>query len=87
MLYAFKQNDTYIGGERESSDQGHRAYKYVKLLKQAKRFCCVSDAINWLERTAYRNGELKSLFNGCLQLIRVKATEVEITYKEMGAVE
>ena len=86
MIYVFKQSDKYIGGERESSDQGHCAYKYVHQLSDAKTFVSVGQAINWLERTAYRNGESKSLYNGCLCLIKIEA-QTKTTYKEISIVE
>ena len=84
MLYVFKDgvsNGKYIGGERRSSNE---AYRYVTLLEHAKFFDSVKTAINWLEDAAYRNGERKECFNGCLQLIKVES--VPMQYKEIGPV-
>ena len=86
MLYVFKDdvfNGKYIGGEREPSDKTQcRAYRYVTSLKHAKFFDSVKEAINWLERVAYKSGEDKASFNGCLQLIRVESVPEQ--FKEVG---
>ena len=89
MLYVFKDsvttkkllNGKYVGGEE---DDPTFAYKYVDSLSGAKLFGSVSEAIDWLERTAYKNGKRQSCYNGCLRLMKVET--VPIQYKEIGEV-
>ena len=93
MLYAFKQNvipDSYIAGRKETNDNTGYAYQYTTFLSSAMIFSSVFDAISWLERTAYRNGELVLYYNGCLCLIRIESVPVApvpVQYKEIGLVE
>lgn len=87
MLYVFKDGITtdgkYVRGARATG--ASRAYDYVSLLSHAKLFKSVTEAIGWLERTAFENGEKEICYNGCLRLMRVES--VPIQFKEIGLVE
>ena len=92
MLYVFKKNITpcyYIAGRKETNDNTGHAYQHTTFLSSAMLFNSVPDAISWLERTAYHNGQQTLYFDGSLCLIRVESVPVSpvpVQYKEIGPV-
>ncbi len=93
MLYAFKkqigESYKYIAGAKEPQEVPYSSssitYTYTDSLLTARLFDSVSNAINWLERAAFRNGERNLSYDGNLCLIQVKLMPVQ--YKEIGLVE
>ncbi len=93
MLYVFKYGEALK--KREYISEGtdptqRRAYGYVTSLSDAKLFNTVTQAISWLERAAYQNGQRSACYNGCLHLVQVEAIPVKpvkTEYKEIGLVE
>ena len=79
------QTGTHIGYITEvMAYEKDGAYRYCEELKDAILFVTVDDALRWLERTAFHNGEHRDTsYSGSPQLVRV---EVEQTYTATGLV-
>ena len=81
------QTDTQPGYITEIfSYQQDGAYRYCKELKDAILFSSVADALRWLERTSFYNGEHNTSYSGSPQLVRVEVDQTA-AYTAVGLVE
>ena len=82
------QTDTKPGYITEIlSYQREGAYRYCRELKDAILFSTVDEALRWLERTSFYNGQNGGSFSGSPRLVRVEVVEQVATYTAVGPVE